>query len=129
MQSLCYNVVGSGEKWEYPTMRVVPPLQGVKMVTIIRDTDLTRVPGSVKPDTKKRIVLPNVLVQEDMIYHMYYNSAGQILLDPQVTIPASELWLFENRDALNSVDRGMLESLSGKAIKRGSFAKYVKDAP
>ena len=103
--------------------------KGVKMVTIIRDTDYKRVSGSVKPDTKKRIVLPNVLVREDMIYHMYYNSAGQILLDPQVTIPASELWLFENRDALNSVDRGMLESLSGKAIKRGSFAKYVKDAP
>jgi len=99
------------------------------MVTIMRDTDLTRVSGSVKPDTKKRIVLPNVLVQEDVIYHMYYNSAGQILLDPQVTIPASELWLFENRDALNSVDRGMLESLSGKAVKRGSFAKHVKDAP
>ena len=99
------------------------------MVTIIRNTDYTRISGSVKPDTKKRIVLPSVLVREDMIYHMYYNSAGQILLDPQVTIPASELWLFENRDALNSVDRGMLESLSGKTIKRGSFAKYTKDAP
>jgi len=98
------------------------------MVTIIRDTGYTRVSGIVKPDTKKRIVLPSVLVREGMIYHMYYNSAGQILLDPQVTIPASELWLFENRDVLNAVDRGMLESLKGKVIKRGSFAKYVKDA-
>ena len=98
------------------------------MVTIIRDTNLTRVAGSVKPDTKKRIVLPDTLVQEGIIYHIYYNSVGQILLDPQVTIPASELWLFENRDALNAVDRGMLESLSGKAVKRGSFAKYTKDA-
>ena len=98
------------------------------MVTIIRDTDLTRVDGSVKPDAKRRVVLPNILVQEDMIYHIYYNSVGQILLDPQVTIPASELWLFQNKDALTSVDRGIVESTEGQVIKRGSFAKYVKDA-
>ena len=98
------------------------------MVTIIKDSDLTRVAGNVKPDSKKRVVLPATLVREDIIYHVYYNSVGQILLDPQVTIPASELWLFENKEALASVDRGMLESLSGKAIKRGSFAKYTKDA-
>ena len=98
------------------------------MVTIIKDSDLTRVAGNVKPDSKKRVVLPATLVREDIIYHVYHNSVGQILLDPQVTIPASELWLFENKEALASVDRGMLESLSGKAIKRGSFAKYTKDA-
>ena len=100
--------------------------KGVKMVTIIKDTDLTRVPGSVKPDTKKRIVLPNILVREDIIYHIYYNSSGQILLDPQVPIPASELWLFENKDALALVDRGMVESAG---INRGSFARYVRNAP
>ncbi len=97
-------------------------------MTIIRDTDLTRVAGSVKPDSKKRVVLPAALVREGIVYHIYHNSVGQILLDPQVTIPASELWLFENKEALASIDRGMLESLSGKAIKRGSFAKHTKDA-
>jgi hypothetical protein len=95
------------------------------MVTI-RDVDLTRVAGSVKPDSKNRIVLPAALVQEGIIYHIYHNDIGQILLDPQVTIPASELWLFENKDALASVDRGMLESVR---INRGSFAKYVRNAP
>ncbi len=98
------------------------------MATIIRDTDLKRVDGSVKPDTKKRIVLPDALVQEGIIFHIYHNSIGQILLDPQVTIPASELWLFENKDALASVDKGMAESMNGQVIKRGSFAKYAKDA-
>jgi len=98
------------------------------MVTIIRDTDLTRVAGNVKPDSKKRIVLPSALVQEGVIYHVYHNSVGQIILDPQVTIPASELWLFKNQEALASMDRGMLESLGEKAIKRGSFTKYTKDA-
>jgi hypothetical protein len=95
-------------------------------MVIIRDTDLTRVAGNFKPDSKKRVTLPSTLVQEGIIYHIYHDGVGRILLDPQVTIPASELWLFENKDALASVDRGMLESAR---INRGSFAKYVRNAP
>ncbi len=96
------------------------------MVTIIRDTEYIKISDSVKPDTKKRVVLPSALVQEGVRFHIYHNNRGQILLDPQVTIPASELWLFENKEALASVDRGMAETTS---INRGSFAKYVKNAP
>jgi len=97
------------------------------MVSIIKNTELTRIAEGVKPDAKRRVHLPKVLVREGITYHIYVNSAGQIILDPQASIPASELWLFENKDALASVDRGMLEP--AKAINRGSFAKYVKDAP
>ena len=99
------------------------------MVTIPRDADYTRVDGIVKPDTRKRIVLPAALVQKDVIYHIFYNRLGQIRLDPQIPIPASELWVFENKDILASIDRGMAESANGQVIKRGSFAKYVKNAP
>jgi len=70
--------------------------------------------------------LPDSLVGEDIIFHIYSNSVGQIVLDPQVPIPASELWLFENKEALTAVDKGMAESIRGQVIKRGSFAKYVK---
>ena len=96
------------------------------MVTIIKDEEFTGIAKSVKPDDKKRVVLPKALVREDITYHIYTNSFGQIVLDPQVTIPASELWLFENKEALASVDRGMAEE---QVINLGSFAKYVKDAP
>ena len=99
------------------------------MVTILKNSELTRVAESVKPDTKKRVILPKALVREGITYHIYSNSYGQIILDPQVTIPASELWLFENKEALASVDRGIAESMNGQVINRGSFAKYVKDAP
>ena len=99
------------------------------MVTIIKDTDYTRIAGSVKPDIKKRVILPKTLVPEGIIFHIYHNSFGQILLDPQVTIPASELWVFKNKDILASIDKGMAESANGQVIKRGSFAKYVKNAP
>ncbi len=96
------------------------------MVTI-KDTKLTMVAKGVTPDAKRRVLLPKTIVQEGIIYHIYHNSAGQILLDPQVTIPASELWVFENKDILASIDKGMTESANGQVIKRGSFAKYVKN--
>jgi hypothetical protein len=96
------------------------------MVTIPKDTKYIKIAGNVKPDTRKRVVLPSALVQEGVMFHIYHDSRGQILLVPQVTIPASELWLFENKEALASVDRGMAESTR---INRGSFEKYVKNAP
>jgi len=87
------------------------------MATIIRDEELTRIPGSVKPDSKKRVVLPSFLVGEDITYHIYSNSVGQIVLDPQVTVPASEAWLFKNPDAIASVRRGLAEAAQGKVSK------------
>jgi len=87
------------------------------MVTIIKDTDLTRIPGSVKPDSKKRVVLPSFLVREDIIYHIYSNSLGQIVLDPQATVPASEAWLFKNPDAIAAVRQGLADAAQGKVSK------------
>ena len=86
------------------------------MVTI-RDADLIRVAGSVRPDNKKRVVLPKSLVQEDTIYHIYHTGMGQILLDPQVTIPASELWLFQNADAIASIKRGFVDAAEGRVSR------------
>ena len=87
------------------------------MAEIIKDTDFKRVAESVKPDAKKRVVLPKVQVLEGVTYHIYSNSIGQIILDPQVTIPASEVWLFNNPDALASVQRGLLDAAQGKVSK------------
>ena len=84
------------------------------MATIIKDIDLTMVASSVKPDAKKRIVLPKTLVGDGITYHIYTNRFGQIVLDPQVTIPASELWLFNNPVALASVQRGLSDAAQGK---------------
>jgi hypothetical protein len=98
----------------------------VKMV--IKDTNFEIVANGVKPDSKKRIVLPRVTVAEGVTYHIYHNSLGQIVLDPQVSIPAYEAWLFRNPEALASVTQGLLESAQGLTKSRGSFAKYAKDA-
>jgi hypothetical protein len=100
------------------------------MTTIIRDEKLTRVSGNVKPDSRRRIVLPETTIKnKDIVYHVYTNSYGQIVLDPQVTIPASEAWIFEDKAALAALDKGMAESNNGQLIDRGSFAEYATDNP
>jgi hypothetical protein len=97
------------------------------MVTRIENIEFTEMVKTVKPDAKKRITLPSILVQDGIIFRVCHNSIGQILLDPQVTIPASELWLFKDKRALASIDKGMSESVNGQIIDRGSFAKYARD--
>jgi hypothetical protein len=84
---------------------------------IIKDTDFQRVAESVKPDAKKRVVLPKAQVREGITYHIYTNSIGQIVLDPQVTIPASEAWLFNNPEAIASVRRGLNDAAQGRVSK------------
>lgn len=105
------------EKWEYPTCKQFHLCKGSKMANIIKDTDLKIVAESVKPDAKKRVILTKVPMEKGVTYHIYMNSFGQIVLDPQVTIPASELWLFNNPDALASVQRGLSDAAQGKVSK------------
>ena len=87
------------------------------MVPIIKDEKLVRIAEGVKPDSKKRVVLPKALVREGITYHIYGNSDGQIVLDPQVTIPASEAWLFENTDALALVRQGLSDATQNRVSK------------
>lgn len=95
---------------------------------IIKDENLREIARGVRPDDRKRITLARVLNSDkDISYHVYVNSYGQIILDPQITIPASEIWVFENKDILASIDKGMAETIEGKAIDRGSFAEYAED--
>jgi hypothetical protein len=57
-------------------------------------------------------------------FDVYRNSSRQIVLDPQISIPASEAWLYRNPKALAAVRRGSQEAADGKTIGVGSFAKY-----
>ena len=87
------------------------------MATIIKDEEYTKIADNVKPDTKRRVILPAVLVREGVTFHIYTNSDGQIILDPQVTIPASESWVFKNPDILALVQRGLSDAAEGRFSK------------
>jgi hypothetical protein len=84
---------------------------------VIKDEVFEKVADSVKPDAKKRVVLHSIQIQEGISYHIYQNSVGQIVLDPQISIPASEIWLFKNPEALESVMRGLSEAAQGKVTR------------
>jgi len=92
------------------------------MDSIIKDEKFIKIADNVKPDAKRRVYLPKSVLKEGIAYHIYANNLGQIVLDPQITNPASEAWLFANRSALKEVDNGALESASGQVVERGSFS-------
>ena len=56
---------------------------------------------------------------------IYKNKLGEILLKPVIEIPASELWLFQNKKALEDLQKG-LEDLSEEKISRLDLNKIQK---
>lgn len=89
---------------------------------------MTVVARDVRPDDRGRIALGRALTDlEDASFNVYRDDAGRIVLDPQVSIPASEAWLFRNKTALASLRRGLSQAASGKTRAIGSFAAHADD--
>lgn len=81
--------------------------------------------GAVKVDAKHRVVLKEPVAEH---YKVYRNDeTGEILLDPQVMIPAREAWLWKNKEALASLRRGIKQAAEGKVKSMPSLAKYADD--
>jgi len=93
---------------------------------IIKDSDFQLISEFAQPDAKKRLSLGEA-VGGATAYNIYRNFLGQPILDPVKTIPASEMWLYENPEALASVKQGLRESAEGRSVYRGSFAKFAKE--
>jgi len=84
---------------------------------VIKNDSFRRVATNVKPDNKKRIVISKAIISEDVTYHVYCNDIGQIILDPHVSVPVSEAWLFNNPEARESVKTGLKQAAEGKISK------------
>jgi len=80
----------------------------------VKNKDLLKLAEGIKPDSKRRVLLPKQLIKEGVVYHVYANDQGQIVLDPQVTIPASEVWLYQNKEALELVRQGLADAAEGR---------------
>ena len=82
----------------------------------------------VRPDSRKRLALGRALDDlDDASFNVYKDAEGRIILEPQVSIPASEAWLFRNQKSLDSVRRGLAETAEKKAKRGSSFAKFGKN--
>jgi hypothetical protein len=81
---------------------------------LIKNGNFRQVAADVKPDSKKRIILAKDCLTEGVTYHIYCNEIGQIILDPHISIPASEIWLLNNPEAREAVATGLQEAAAGK---------------
>ncbi len=93
---------------------------------VIKNADFRLVSEFAQPDAKKRLSLGEALAG-GTAYNIYRNALGQIILDPVKAVPASEMWLYENPQALASVKQGLRESAEGKRVYRGSFARHARE--
>ncbi len=74
-------------------------------------------------DSKKRVSLSKLLPDLPISSVNAYLEGDKIILEPFVEIPAREVWLYQNRAALQKVKNGLSEKGS---IDRGSFAEHVE---
>lgn len=82
----------------------------------------------VKADSKHRIYLGVEIetIPATAIYKIYRNSTGQLILDPQITIPASEAWVYQNPRVFKAIQSGLKDAKEGKAKRsKEDFSKYV----
>ena len=63
-------------------------------------------------DDRKRLTLGKEIGNFRRV-RIYKNDRGEILLKPLVEVPASELWLYENKKALDSVKKGLNNAAEG----------------
>ena len=78
-------------------------------------------------DTKHRVSLGKILGSEVSSFRVYRNAHGQIVLDPMVSIPAHEAWLFRNKRASALAQRGLEDAKQGRLVKsKEDYAKHVR---
>lgn len=98
----------------------------------IIDENFERV-GTAKLDTKKRVTLGAIFKMARILnrtpietFETFLGSEGDILLKPRVSIPARELWIHQNPDALKSIQQGIQDIKQGRVTKVKKLGKFLK---
>ena len=95
---------------------------------IVKDSGFDEV-GEVRTDSKSRIALGRRVKGKARIYKVYQNSLGQIVLDPQVSIPTHEAWLFKNKEAAAMVQGGLEDAKKGRVVKsKVDYSRYIDES-
>ncbi len=92
---------------------------------VVKDNHFEEI-SEARVDSKNRITLGRKNSSKARIYKVYKNLLGQLVLDPQVTIPAHEQWLFKNKKARDMVLRGLDDARNKRFSDRNEdFSKYL----
>ena len=89
----------------------------------MQEQDFRVVKEVTQSDSRGRLTLGQVVKGKS--YRVMMNDEGQILLDPVVSIPERELWLWKNSDALASVKRGIKQASTEQGRDLGDFSQYA----
>jgi hypothetical protein len=95
--------------------------------TIIKDPKFHIVAEGLAPDSKKRLSLSKALADASVTFNVYVNPLGQIILDPHKKVPAHEAWVFEDKEILASLKRGLKQAAQGKTRSLGSFSRHARE--
>lgn len=84
--------------------------------SIVKIDDEFREVGTRTIDDRDRLILGK-LIKGSKRVRLYKNDRGELLLMPLVEIPASEIWLYQNKEALQNVQKGLEDATEGKISK------------
>ncbi len=93
---------------------------------ILKDAEFEEI-MEARVDSKHRVALGKGVPRQVTSFKVYRNVHGQVILDPMVSIPAHEVWLFKNRQASALVQQGLEDAKRGRLVKaKEDYSRYVK---
>lgn len=93
---------------------------------LLKDAEFEAV-TEARVDAKHRVGLGKILGGQVTSFRVYRNAHGQIILDPMVSVPAHEAWLFKNMRAGRLVKKGLADAKQGRFVNaKEDYAKYVR---
>lgn len=84
-------------------------------------------------DSKNRITLGGAiwkLTNSDLkadAYKVFVGQEGDILLQPVVTIPSREAWIYRNPKVLKKIRKGLVEAKQGKLEKVKDLERFLEN--
>lgn len=94
---------------------------------ILKDAEFEAI-TEARVDSKHRVALGRTIPDQVRSFRVYRNAHGQVILDPMVSLPAHETWLFRNKRASALVQQGLEDARGGRLVKpKEDFSRYIKD--
>lgn len=85
---------------------------------------------TVNMDNKQRICLTRVLTKDEKdLFSSFrmYREGSKIVLEPVVSVPEKDHWIYKDPEALASLMRGIKDAEEGRVHDLGSFAQYATE--